>query len=239
MNHDETHVRDHDVAIAEMTAERYLLGTLSDDEADAFEQHYFDCRVCADTIRAGTAMFAAGREVVKSDRNVITAVKKDLTVAQPIAPAVLPFRQRLRQSLSLAAAAVLAVVLTYQGFIIPRLQPAAQPLMQITTLTPLVHGTSRGAGDTQAQVVPQGVPLVLSREIPAEPKYPHYRFELRDASGKLLGSENVSDELARTGDPISLSVRPLPAGGYVLSIVGVREGGNRSTVVDSWRVVMQ
>jgi anti-sigma factor RsiW len=238
MNHDETHVRDHDVAIAEMTAERYLLGTLSDDEADAFEQHYFDCRVCADTIRAGAAMLAAGREVVKSEQDAVPAVKKDLIVPQPVAP-VLPFRQRLRQSMSLAAAAVLAVVLTYQGFIIPRLQTAAQPLMQITTLTPLVHGTARGAADAQVQVVPAGAPIVLSREIPTEPKYPHYRFELRDASGKLLGSENVSDALARTGDPISLSVRPLPAGGYVLSIVGVREGGNRSTVVDSWRVDVQ
>jgi anti-sigma factor RsiW len=44
MNHDEA-VRDH-------LAEGYLLGDLSRETRDAFEEHYFDCQECANDVRA-------------------------------------------------------------------------------------------------------------------------------------------------------------------------------------------
>jgi hypothetical protein len=47
-------VIDHQQAIKDMMAERFLLGELSEDERDAYEAHLFDCQVCFAQVKAGT-----------------------------------------------------------------------------------------------------------------------------------------------------------------------------------------
>jgi hypothetical protein len=44
----------HQEAIDAQAAERYLLGELPDAARDEFEEHYFDCPICADDIRSGS-----------------------------------------------------------------------------------------------------------------------------------------------------------------------------------------
>ncbi len=38
---------DHSEATRTMASEKYLLDELSDEARDSFEEHFFDCRVCA------------------------------------------------------------------------------------------------------------------------------------------------------------------------------------------------
>jgi hypothetical protein len=47
-------VIDHQQAVDNMMAERYLLGELGPQERDAFEGHLFDCPACFEQVRAGT-----------------------------------------------------------------------------------------------------------------------------------------------------------------------------------------
>src|SRR5215472_14855904 len=47
-------VIDHEQAIKNMMAERYLLGELTDAERDAYEAHLFDCQVCFAQVKTGT-----------------------------------------------------------------------------------------------------------------------------------------------------------------------------------------
>jgi len=47
---------DHESAIQTNAVERYLLGEMPAEERDTFEEHYFDCAICADDIRLGSAM---------------------------------------------------------------------------------------------------------------------------------------------------------------------------------------
>jgi hypothetical protein len=47
-------VIDHQQAVDNMMAERYLLGELAPEERDAFEGHLFDCSACFEQVRAGT-----------------------------------------------------------------------------------------------------------------------------------------------------------------------------------------
>src|SRR5262249_7160769 len=49
-----TRVIDHQQAIKDMLAERYLLGELAEDERDAYEAHLFECNVCFAQVKAGT-----------------------------------------------------------------------------------------------------------------------------------------------------------------------------------------
>jgi hypothetical protein len=216
----------HEEAITNQVAASYLLGDLSAAERDAFEEHYFDCRVCAEDVRAGAAMFAAGREVAAN------------------APEVRRFRP-LKWAASGAAAAALTIVVGYQSVIIPRVQSlAAPPVMEVLNPMPLVAaGATRGeASDEEVISFKRNETYVLYRDIPDEPRFPSYEIELRKAAGKVLTRSQISPELTSKllikGDPIPIQVRALPAGRYVLAIRGVREDGNRPELV-SYSVVVK
>jgi hypothetical protein len=211
----------HEEAITNQVAASYLLGDLSAAERDAFEEHYFDCRVCAEDVRAGAAMFATGREVAAN------------------AEEVRRFRP-LKWAASGAAAAALTMVVGYQSVIIPRVQSlAAPPVMEVMRPTPLVPGATRGEQNEEQVIRFTGdEPVALYREIPPESPFPRYQFQLRTAAGKVLVTSDVPPELAAGADPIPLKVHRLPAGRYVLAILGVRKEGNR-TEIDRWRVVVQ
>jgi hypothetical protein len=46
-------------------AEKYILGELSSEQRDAYEEHYFDCAECAEDVKATLAFVTAGREFVR------------------------------------------------------------------------------------------------------------------------------------------------------------------------------
>lgn len=226
MNHDETHGMTHEKAIADLTAESYLLGELSDADAEAFEKHYFDCRVCADTIRAGTAMFAAGREVAREADPSFPIVEPARTDPTPL-PRPLTFRQRFQQAMPLAAAAALTVVVGYQGFVIPAIRAA-----RMEPLTPgdVITGTMRASENEDYPMRFVGKRARLDYVDITDRSYPEYRIELRNASGELVLKSEVSAEEARNETGVPLLIRPLPAGRYLLTIEGVPKGGNRTEI---------
>ena len=49
-------VIDHQEAIKNMMAERYLLRELSENERDAYEAHLFDCQACFEQVKAGNGV---------------------------------------------------------------------------------------------------------------------------------------------------------------------------------------
>jgi hypothetical protein len=210
----------HSEAIKSNAAEGYLLGDLSDAETAAFEEHYFDCRVCAQTLRAGAAMFASGREVAKSQKGK-----------------VLPFP--IRWIADRAVAASLTMVVGIQSVVIAQRWLHPVPVFEIATQGPVLRGTTR-AGENEAVVRFQGdQPVQASVEISPDPPYPSYRLELRNSSGKVLEVSTATAELVRDEEGRSLPflLRPLPAGRYVLAIEGVHEDGNRSPIISPVFVV--
>ena len=48
-------------------AEKYVLGELSADQSDAYEEHYFDCAECAEDVKATLTFVTAGREVFREE----------------------------------------------------------------------------------------------------------------------------------------------------------------------------
>jgi hypothetical protein len=222
----------HSEAIQSNAGAAYLLGELSGPARDAFEEHYIDCPICAETVFHGSVMFAAGRELVRP----VPAPKP-----APIPPP-LTFRQRFQQAVPFATAAALTVVVGYQGVVIPLVQRAAA-VPVIAALFPTEPLTGNMRASNQVTTVPRNTGFVLYPEVRSDAQsYPVYRFELRSAQGKVLGSAEVSEKQARSGEPNPLAVRPLPAGSYVLVTVGVRKDGNRPEVtgeIDRAVVVVQ
>ena len=99
------------------TFERYLAGTLSDPERDAFEEHYFGCDRCFEALR------------------ILRATREALRAAGPLVPAT-PIRRPRR---ALWAGIGIAAALFAAALILPRFRsapPASPPIAQAPAPAP-------------------------------------------------------------------------------------------------------
>lgn len=210
----------HEEAIQSKAAEGYLLGELPESERDAFEEHFFDCRVCAETVREGATLFAAGREVVRDE---------------PSFQRFRPTRSNwVRSWAGGAMASAAAVIVAYQALVIPAIRTAqVAPRMEVVTPGAFLTGVTRaGESDTIVRFEKEESVAIYIGEIPPEPAFPRYRIELRDAQGNAVEVSGASAKQVRNqeGDQVQLVLRPLPVGRYAVVVEGVREDGNRSEI---------
>lgn len=197
----------HVEAVESMATERYLLNEMSPDEREAFEEHFFDCPVCADDVKDGAALIDSGRAVVKQRRggtNIVTWFP-------------------------LAAALALAFVIGYQNTVtIPRLHhgppAAAIALLQTADFREMRAAAPPSLAANQWTVVD------LEGVIPPEPPYARYEATIHRANGTALpGIIAISAEQAHNSAPAV--IRPLPPDHYVLVVHGIDTNGNRVEVV--------
>src|ERR1700685_2184501 len=53
----------HEEAARNLMAEQYLLGELTEDERDAYEEHLFSCQACFEQVKAGTELVSHLRQI--------------------------------------------------------------------------------------------------------------------------------------------------------------------------------
>ncbi len=122
----------HDQSLQSHAAERYLLGEMSELEKHRFEDHYFTCEECAESVRLG-AVLADNTRAALSERAAVQTERSRSWLDWLRVPVLAP---------SLAAAA-LACVVGYQALIqIPGLKDAytAQAIEPVA-----LRSTSRGS----------------------------------------------------------------------------------------------
>jgi hypothetical protein len=155
-------------------------------------------------------MFAAAPHAV-ADK----PVPVDVPPPVPLPPSnVVPFRRRIQQSLTLAATAALAFVLGTMSFV-----PPAAPIMELASFGGSITGVMRGPND-ELKVHFDGKHRLEIMFEPIMRVLPGYRVELRDQSGKVLKALDLRPEQALNENGVSVLLRSLPAGRYVLAIVG-------------------
>jgi hypothetical protein len=193
----------HQQAIRTLAAERYMLGEMTDDERETFEEHYFNCRFCVEDVKAIDLMRRAVRQQAKP---------------QPVR------KWRPMNVAPWAVAAGLAGVLVLQP-ILSRPPVLAVAEVPYATDAPL---TSERRAVAAARKLPAGRRVLQYLEIARDPQYTQYRWDLRADEAKSLASGALTPE--QTNEPIPLLLGPLPAGSYQLVIEGVRKDGNRSPI---------
>jgi Putative zinc-finger len=97
-------------------SEKYILGDLSADQRDAFEEHYFDCAECAEDVKAALTFVTASRQVFREE--------PALTPVTPQAPS-----RRAAWFRPLIAVPALAALVLALGIYI---RPAKPPLGVVT-----------------------------------------------------------------------------------------------------------
>ncbi|HEX6098302.1 MAG TPA: zf-HC2 domain-containing protein [Thermoanaerobaculia bacterium] len=216
---------DHSEATAAYATDRYLLGELTAAEADAFEEHFFDCADCADELRVGLRFMNGGHGMARE-------------AAAPEEPKVVRLDQhRPRRTAWLPAAVAAALVLAVTTPLLLRLRPATGvsvgPSVEQTRQHSFLLEASRGAGDVP--VLDGKVRNDLVLDVPVDPAYSRYEARIQRPGGPSLTVPVTPDP---NGEPTSLSVSGLSAGAHELVIVGFDQGG-RQTDLATYRFLVR
>jgi hypothetical protein len=208
----------HIEAIRLKAAEKYLLGELSAELRDQYEDHYFGCMECSQDIRAGAAFVDNARDVWSAGMDANVAVQPTRARGGSWWGAV------LRPAFAVPALALLLLIAGYQNAVtIPRLKTALSKSETAQTLPSfsLIAQNSRGAAPLTI-VVSAGKPFSFFVDIPPQSQVTSYICEFQTESGTSELSMNVSAQEAKQTVQLLIPAGRLTSGKHVLVVRGLR-----------------
>ena len=221
---------DHNEAIKEMAAERYLLNELTPELRDAFEEHAFGCPECTLDLRAGSTFI----NIAKDELPGLVAASPAPSKAEPTRPIRRKFdwQSWLRPAFAVPAFAALLALVSYQNLsTIPSLRKAASEPSVLPTAA--FHAGTRGSTRTPV-AADRAQGAALSIELPQDSGFTSYAFDLYDPQGKQFWTRSVTaTQAGSAGDgTVSLVIpgRGLVQGSYTLAISGTDSKGTRSEI---------
>jgi hypothetical protein len=208
---------DHTEAIRLGATERYVLGELSDEQRDAFEEHFFACAECAEDVKASVALVEGAKVALREP-----AAPPVPAAAAAKAPAARVWRLFWPMPLGAAAALLLVVGLgSYQALVVvPGLrgelaranapQEAAWFFLSISRAEPQV-----------LSVPPQLQMIGLTLSLSSTRSYPSYRVDVRDAKDDVVLSNAMLAPPAGEELQILLPAERLRPGRYAIVLSGL------------------
>jgi anti-sigma factor RsiW len=211
---------DHTEAIRLMAAEKYLLGELTPESCEQFEEHFFECQECARDVRAGAA-FVEHSKVVLADSFAAFPVRTPAPV-----PAKPGWFAWLRPAFVVPVLALLAVI-GYQNLVTyPHLKLAASSPQILTWAS--INVSTRGTSTIRISPhVGEGFHLIMN--IPPQSGYASYAFDLSSPSGRLKWSRTVPAASSDEARSIYVPGANQEQGTYNLAVQGITTTGERST----------
>lgn len=201
---------DHSEALRLHAAEKYVLGELSPELREQYEEHYFDCEECASDLKVAVAFTDAARELLG---------KASLRGPEPYRmPGWFAW---LRPIFAVPAFAALLLVVTYQSFVtIPRLQrQAATQAVQPGDFVSLIGANSRAEGAKVFQLH-RDRPAILELDIPPSDEFAGYICQVQNATGTTIYTARVSAADAKRTVHVIIPAGSRKAGEYALVIFG-------------------
>ena len=201
---------DHNEAMHSQACEKYLLGELSPELREAYEEHYFSCQECALHLRTTAQFLGAARQVL---------VAQSATVDPPLAsrPSAGWFTW-LKPSIAVPVFAALLLFIGYQNFVaIPHYKQASSPT--VLPMYSLIAGNTRGDQGLVFTVSPNQ-PFGLYVDVPADPSYSTYLLRLQDPSGAVVLLPSLSSAEAQKTQVVTINPGRR-AGNYTLAISGL------------------
>lgn len=217
----------HEDALRELSVERYLLGELTGEARDQFEEHLFRCLACAEDLKTGMAMLEAAR--------------LELSTAAPVEATVKPrkpswsFRWLLNPAWMVPALAACLAVVVYQSvFQVPRMkQQLAQSNTPEVLDSVVINGGAARGGGMATVAVPANGSFLLAVDIPPLSNYTAYLCSLASPSGKIVWKGQVTPEQAKDTVRIRVPASVTESGENTLTIQGVRAEDTREAAVET------
>lgn len=188
---------EHSEAVETLAAERYLLGEMTPEDRDAFEEHFFGCSVCA-------------ADVVDVSR-VRAAIATDIPRATllPRRASRMPWIAAAATTAFLAGIPIAQNVALHQQIALTR-QPQAVDSVELSD-------GSRGAEIVPVQ--PASKAFTLNFAIPPERGAHDYVIEIVDSAGRVHSSYSVAAEAAAEMQHLFCPAGSLPPGRYQLKVL--------------------
>ena len=219
---------DHTESIRLMAAEKYLLGELTPEQREQFEEHFFDCQECALDVRAGAALVEHSK-VVLAEPVAVSAVRK------PVA-AKAGWLAWLRPAFVVPVLAALLVVVGYQNLVTyPQLKQAADSPQILPWAS--INVSTRGTNTIQISTRSgQGFHLLVN--IPPDGRFASYTFDLSSPSGRLEWSRTTPATSSDEARSIYVPGANQEQGVYKLAVRG-NTASNESSDLGHYSVEVQ
>lgn len=221
---------DHSEAKNMGAVEKYLLGELSEEESASYEEHFFECRECAEEVKSAAAFVENAREVLADAPATAAAAPATRTEAKPGWLSVFwPV-----PSGALAAAALLAAFTGYHALVVV---PGLESELATARAPQAAPWSFLSVSRSEPQVVrvPEGTRmagLTLSRS--SEVSFPYYRCDV-EADGQVLASAVVA--APPRGDELELliPVLEMQPGPHVIVLHGMESRSGEVTAPEVGR----
>lgn len=218
----------HQLAEQTQAVDKYLLNELTEAERLEFEEHYFDCQICAGQLKQNAIVVDNLKQVLleekreTSDRRASTSPEPHRSWLGWLKPATL---------IPAFAALVLALVVSYQNFVyIPGLtRPQALETVSIPS-------AARDSGPVVA--IDRGMPMFnLSFDVDSPQAYPSYTCDFQnEAKGQVLEVNSGPRKVAAFTLELLLPSKQFPPGRYVMIL---RPASQPETVISRFSFAIQ
>jgi hypothetical protein len=221
----------HDEAIREQAVERYLLGELPEDARARFDEHFFDCAICASDLKSGVAFVDALRadlQPVGSPQRSIHLVAKRTPVAW------------LRPWLAPALAASLLVVAYQNILVLPGIRRAATAAQTPAVMSTVVLANIDARGtDIPKLVAPAHGSILISVDLPFKAEYASYLCSLYNSSGERLWQIPITSQQAENTVSVRVPTEKASDGINELRVLGVSSNGGSPVEVGHYRFTLR
>jgi hypothetical protein len=214
----------HEDAIREMAVEKYLLGELTGDPRNVFEEHLFECQLCTADLKSGVTLLEGTRQELAASLRERTESPRPWFLRAWLSPVwMLP-----------ALAACLALIVYQSTVVVPgmRKQLAEANAPAVLNTLVLAGGQARGT-DLPKVIVPKDGSFLLAIDIPTSNNYASYVCLLHAPNGSMVWSGRVTAEQAQDAVEIHIPFSITQPGENTLVIQGIRRdssGANMDTL---------
>ena len=200
---------DHESAVKSQSCEKYLLGELSPELRDAYEEHYFSCAECATQLRMAAELIGAAQHIF--------AETPEAAASSRATPQSIGRWSWLRPAIAIPVLAGLLLILGYQNLVlIPQLKESRAP--RVLPMFSLISANTRGETVPVFTAQPDQ-PLGFYVDVPAEPAYATYGISVQGPSGKTIPLRLLSYAEAQKTQVVLVNPGKT-AGQYVLVVTG-------------------
>jgi hypothetical protein len=220
----------HDDAIREQAVERYLLGELAEEGRARFEEHFFDCTICASELKTG-AVFV---DALRSDRQAASPSSPDLRI---VPKRTAPW---LRPWLVPALAASLLVVAYQNILVLPAMRRAATAAQAPAVMNNVILANIDARGSEIPKVVAPALgSFLLSVDIPSKGDYTSYICLLYNSSGERLWQMPITAQQAENTVSLRVPTEKAASGANELRVLGVPAAAGSPVGVGRYRFSLQ
>jgi hypothetical protein len=204
-------------------AEKYVLGELSEELREEYEEHYLDCSECAVDVRAAAAFVANSKEVFGEELQTAPAVRESGPKTRGWAAWVKPL-------IAVPAMAALVVALIYEKHhtdtVLPTTTVTEQALVASSSFG--LRGGDREASGPANVRVRAGEAYGLHFDFTPGQTFESYTGELQDQAGRTLRQFPISAERINKEVKLIVPGALAPPGKYALVIYGNAGGAGQA-----------